>query len=185
MKFRKDFISNSSSTSFIFINEDENDAAAFSDDWQLMLGSWFQRKIDLMEPCTESNGQQILGTTCKVVSDEKFIEDWWKPSSSYDYYRMFDGSPLTIVPEYLVDFLSFFDADVFSEANASGNSGDLVITPQFVANKEKIKDFLTSMLAEKYSKWIIGYSNVDNEDWEALSDPHWPQNAIWKISYDS
>ena len=38
MKFRKDFISNSSSTSFIFINENENDADAFSDDWQLMLG---------------------------------------------------------------------------------------------------------------------------------------------------
>ena len=183
MKLRRDFVSNSSSTSYVFISDNEKDCLSYCDEMKDLLYEWINDRFNAMEPCMDCADGRIVKTTCKIVSDQRFIEDWWKPRGDHDNWSMFDGPPLYIVPNSLMMLLSIFDADV------KDDYGDLVITPQFIACKEKIKDFIIGMLQKKYKTWRIAYSNVDNADddydYDGFSKSHFPEKTIWQTSYDS
>lgn len=176
MKVRGDFVSNSSSSSFIFVVRDYDEIEHA--DQTMSFCSLIRCRAENWLCNTSAN-------SCILVDDAKFLSKWWK-SDSYmlnSWYGITEGK-LCVLPRSKANELKARGCSIEDDE-------DKVFWNGKDSDKHEVVDLLVDFIAKsEQSEWYLGeFEASDHEgETEIAEEDSWdyvPSNAVWSNSVNN
>lgn len=176
MKVRGDFVSNSSSSSFIFVVRDYDEIEHA--DQTMSFCSLIRCRAENWLCNTSAN-------SCILVDDAKFLSKWWK-SDSYmlnSWYGITEGK-LCVLPRSKANELKALGCSIEDDE-------DKVFWNGKDSDKHEVVDLLVDFIAKsEQSEWYLGeFEASDHEgETEIAEEDSWdyvPSNAVWSNSVNN
>lgn len=169
MKIRTDFVSNSSSSSFVFVVKDYSDVSV--SDYTIGFDDLIAERVQ----------KWLDSGTCKLVEDEEFLSSWWlKDSHDENCYYCITNSALEVLPRSLHEKLLALGC----VENATGQLCWQGNEQQRMAIIELLKNFISENHQDKWCLCEFTASDHEGETEIAEEDGwyHIPSNAVWSTS---